>query len=240
MPLGLTEIEKATLGWGTVNQLYAPRWIISTPAHAKTTSDDRYEFKWQLKGTLHRIHIWLTSPTKWFKNVTFFNVPCSLTSPPQFVRGFSFSFFLPQAILQGKSRLTGVPSPCVLVWSPAQRQTADLSVLSLCSRLYLQCENDNKKCSAGGSPVSDSCYFLLFLFVWERTPWQSAHPEFDSLKKRSTLRLSSTVWSHQSVMFNLMAKCFSWANFSSVIASRKMLILSIFDRLSVGGRIPIK
>lgn len=66
-------------------------------------------------------------------------------------------------------------------------------------------------------PVSDSCCFLLCLFVWERTPWQSAHPEFDSLKKRSTLRLSSTVWSHQSVMFNLMAKCFGWANFSSVI-----------------------
>lgn len=72
MPLGLTEIEKATLGWGAVNQLCAPRWIISTPAHAKATSDDRYEFKWQLKGTLRRTHIWLTSPTKWLKNVTFF------------------------------------------------------------------------------------------------------------------------------------------------------------------------
>ena len=45
MPLGLTEIEKATLGWGAVNQLCAPRWIISTPAHAKATTDDRYEFK---------------------------------------------------------------------------------------------------------------------------------------------------------------------------------------------------
>lgn len=72
MPLGLTEIEKATLGWGAVNQVCAPRWIISTPAHAKATTDDRYEFKWQLKGTLRRTHIWLTSPTKWFKNVTFF------------------------------------------------------------------------------------------------------------------------------------------------------------------------
>lgn len=72
MPLGLTEIEKATLGWGAVNQLCAPRWIISTPAHAKATSDDRYEFKWQLKGTLRRAHIWLTSPTKWLENVTFF------------------------------------------------------------------------------------------------------------------------------------------------------------------------
>lgn len=30
-PLGLTEIEKATLGWGAVNQLYASHWIISTP-----------------------------------------------------------------------------------------------------------------------------------------------------------------------------------------------------------------
>lgn len=45
MPLGLTEIEKATLGWGAVNQLCASRWIISTRAHAKTTSDDRYKFK---------------------------------------------------------------------------------------------------------------------------------------------------------------------------------------------------
>lgn len=66
MPLGLTEIEKATLGWGAVNQLCAP------PAHAEAATDDRYKFKWQLKGTLRHTHIWLTSPTKWFKNVTFF------------------------------------------------------------------------------------------------------------------------------------------------------------------------
>ena len=46
---------------------------------------------------------------------------------------------------------------------------------------------------------------VFCFFVWERTRWQSAHPEFDSLKKRSTLRLSTTVWSHQSVMFSLMA-----------------------------------
>lgn len=31
MPLGLTEIEKATLGWGALNQLCAARRIISTP-----------------------------------------------------------------------------------------------------------------------------------------------------------------------------------------------------------------
>lgn len=156
---------------------------------------------------------------------------------------FSFSFFyMPRAILQGKSRLTGVPSPCVLVWSPTQRQTADLAVLSLCSRLYLQCENNNKKKKPQRwrLPVSDSCCCLLFLCVWERTPWQSAHPEFDSLKKRSTLRLSSTVWSHQSVMFSLMAKCFGWANLSSVIVASKMLILSIFDQFSVGRIITIK
>lgn len=52
-------------------------------------------------------------------------MPRSLTSPPRFVRVF---LFLPQAFLQGESRPTGVPSPCVLVWSPTQRQTADLTV----------------------------------------------------------------------------------------------------------------
>lgn len=45
MPLGLTEIEKATLGWGAVNQVCARGRIISSAAHAPATSDDRYEFK---------------------------------------------------------------------------------------------------------------------------------------------------------------------------------------------------
>lgn len=34
MPLGLTEIEKATLGWGAVNQVCARRRIISAAGRA--------------------------------------------------------------------------------------------------------------------------------------------------------------------------------------------------------------
>lgn len=94
MPLGLTEIEKATLGWGAVNQLCAPCWIISTPVHTEATSDDRYKFKWQLKGTLRHTHIWLTSPTKWFKNVTLFSMCLSDFYRPLNLWGlFVLSFF---------------------------------------------------------------------------------------------------------------------------------------------------
>jgi len=71
MPLGLTEIEKATLGWGAVNQVCAARRIISTAAHAEATSDERRASRRRLKGTLRRAHIWLTLLPKWFRNVTF-------------------------------------------------------------------------------------------------------------------------------------------------------------------------
>lgn len=172
MPLGLTEIEKATLGWGAVNQLCAPRWIISTPAHAEAASDDRYAFKWQLKGTLRRTHIWLTSPTKWFKNVTFFKRASQLYIAPSICEGASSSFFfVPQAILQGESTLTGVLSPCVPAWSPTQRQTADPTVLSLCSRLYSQHENNNTKKQKNPTQTAleaPCLWFMLFPFISPR------------------------------------------------------------------------
>lgn len=184
MPLGLTEIEKATLGWGAVNQLCAPCWIISTPAHAEATSDDRYKFKWQLKGTLRHTHIWLTSPTKWFKNVTSFSICLTAFYLPLNLWGFLsylflFFFYLPLAVLlQGKSRLAaGISLTLRARLIPNTKAAADVTVLSLCSRLYLQCKNNNQN-----SVLEASFFKFSFISVTKYTPrvWQlkeKIHPQ---------------------------------------------------------------
>lgn len=150
-------------------------------------------------------------------------MPRSLPSPPRFVRLFSF-FFCLGLFFRGKSRLTGVPSPLWARLIPDKEadwwsDRVKLLFVPGCTRnVRIIIKKYRKHTHTHRALEAPRLWFMLFpfisLFVWERTPWQSAHPEFDSLKKRSTLRLSSAVWSHQSVMFNLMAKCFGWANFS--------------------------
>lgn len=135
-------------------------------------------------------------------------------SPPRFARVFFSPFPFIASGYSSSGEIRADWSSLTLCSFDRAHTETDLAVSSFCSRLYLQYENNhNNKKQRWRPPVTDSCCSLLFLFVWERTLWQSAHPEFDSLKKRSTLRLSAAVWSHQSVMFGLMAKCFSLRQF---------------------------
>lgn len=146
MPLGLTEIEKATLGWGAVNQVCAARRIISTLVHAKATSDDRYKFKWQLKGTLRRSHIWLTFPSKWLKNVTL-NAPHRLFVASSISEAFSAR----GASSSGETR-------------------SDWSSLTLCARLIPDLWSDRVKPPfPGGFWCENNDAGGSRLCVWEKT-----------------------------------------------------------------------
>lgn len=82
---------------------------------------------------------------------------------PSICERFSFFFSAPGAILQGESRQTGVPLTLrALVWSPTQ--TAERTVFSLCSRLYSQCENNNRN-----TALEAAClWFMLLSFIPRR------------------------------------------------------------------------
>ena len=122
----------------------------------------------------------------------FFNGPRSLLSPPRFVRVFSYLFFFFPGcpglfFFRENSRVTVVPSPCAPVWSQTPRRCADLTVFPLCSRLYSPCESNNRTTEL----EAPSLWFMWFpplMSLAGMTPWQSAHPEFDSLKKRGSRR----------------------------------------------------
>ena len=146
---------------------------------------------------------------------------------PSICERFFFLFSRLGLFFRGNPDRPDSPSPCVLVWSPTQ--TAERTVFSLCSRLYRQCENNNRN-----TALEAAClWFMLLSFISRRvgenavtecTPrvWQfkeKIHPQ---------IVIHCLISSACDVQFD--GKVF-WSSLSFLSDCYKTLKLSILDHL---------